>query len=185
MSRKKIISHDAILDAAEAVVAELGAHRLSLNLVAERAGISKGGLTYSFPTREALLNALTDRELVRYKAVVDAARGDGSDPRSLLLAQLHAMRVATAAVDARTFSIMAAMTQSGAQLDAYREQYSQYFRALQNPSDPRATVLMLATEAMFMLRGSGLMQWSAEEWQALVDMVQEVCLPEANSPPHE
>ena len=50
--------YDTIIDAAEVVVAEVGAAHMTLDAVAGKAGISKGGLLYHFPTKEALLEAM-------------------------------------------------------------------------------------------------------------------------------
>jgi AcrR family transcriptional regulator len=47
-----------ILSAAEAVVGEAGAAHLTLDAVAAKAGISKGGLLYHFPSKEALLQEM-------------------------------------------------------------------------------------------------------------------------------
>ena len=58
-------SHEVILDAAEAVVLASGAVHLTLDAVAERAGVSKGGLLYNFPSKEALLQAMVDRNIRR------------------------------------------------------------------------------------------------------------------------
>ena len=58
-------SREVILDAAEAVVFASGAVHLTLDAVAERAGVSKGGLLYNFPSKEALLQAMVDRNLRR------------------------------------------------------------------------------------------------------------------------
>ena len=55
------ISKEAILDAAEAIVCEEGAARMTLDGVAERAQVSKGGLMYSFPTKAALLQGMIGR----------------------------------------------------------------------------------------------------------------------------
>lgn len=60
-------SREEILDAAEEVVIELGAGHMTLNIVAEKAGISKGGLMYNFPTKEALLTAMVQRMSERIK----------------------------------------------------------------------------------------------------------------------
>lgn len=65
-------SRDEILQAAEWVVCERGAGHLTLDAVAERAGISKGGLLYNFPTKEALLKAMLSKLLDR----VDADRAE-------------------------------------------------------------------------------------------------------------
>ncbi|MCX5813924.1 MAG: TetR/AcrR family transcriptional regulator [Proteobacteria bacterium] len=54
-------SYDAIVDAAETVVMEAGAVHMTLGAVADRAGISKGGLLHHFPTKVALLEAMINR----------------------------------------------------------------------------------------------------------------------------
>ena len=58
-------SREAILDAAETVALASGAVHLTLDAVAERAGVSKGGLLYNFPSKEALLQAMVDRNMRR------------------------------------------------------------------------------------------------------------------------
>ena len=58
-------SRETILDAAEAVVLADGAAHLTLDAVAERAGVSKGGLLYHFPSKEILLQAMVDRNMRR------------------------------------------------------------------------------------------------------------------------
>lgn len=66
---------DALLDAAAAVVDEVGFDRLTTALVAEHAGSSIGTVYRYFPDRIALLQGLRDRAVQRYRiAVVDALR---------------------------------------------------------------------------------------------------------------
>lgn len=45
------------------MVIESGASRMTLDAVAAKAGISKGGLLYNFPTKEALLEAMLARRI--------------------------------------------------------------------------------------------------------------------------
>jgi AcrR family transcriptional regulator len=54
---------DRILDAADAVASEFGATKLTLDAVAERAEVSKGGVLYHFPTKEALLVGMVARHI--------------------------------------------------------------------------------------------------------------------------
>lgn len=54
-------ARDRIIDAAEQVVIEAGARHLTLQSVASKAGISRGGLLYHFPDKEALLRGMLDR----------------------------------------------------------------------------------------------------------------------------
>ncbi len=58
-------SYDSIIDAAEAVVIESGASRMTLDAVASKAHISKGGLLHHFPTKLALLDAMVRRQIER------------------------------------------------------------------------------------------------------------------------
>ncbi len=67
-------SRDTILAAAEAVVLKAGAAHLTLDAVAEAAGISKGGLLHRFPSKEALLGAMVARQIARCDDAVCARR---------------------------------------------------------------------------------------------------------------
>ncbi|GMW02353.1 MAG: TetR family transcriptional regulator [Candidatus Hydrogenedentota bacterium] len=59
------ITRERILDAAEMIVQEAGAARLTLDAVARRAHLSKGGLLYHFASKDALLEGMIER-LVRH-----------------------------------------------------------------------------------------------------------------------
>ena len=62
---KRKNSYDNILNAAEKVVVKVGAAHMTLDSVASKAGVSKGGLLYNFPTKEILLKAMVSR-LIQY-----------------------------------------------------------------------------------------------------------------------
>lgn len=74
------MKREAILDAAEQVLCHNGAQALTLAAVAKRAGVSKGGLLYHFPTKEALLKGLVARVIEEFDARV--ASSDDGDPGS-------------------------------------------------------------------------------------------------------
>jgi AcrR family transcriptional regulator len=71
------VKKDALLDAAEALLSEQGTQALTLTAVADRAGVSKGGLLYHFPTKEALVKGLVSRVIEEFDALVDGY-DDGS-----------------------------------------------------------------------------------------------------------
>ena len=73
-------TRDAILDAAEMVVRDIGAAHMTLDAVAERAGVSKGGLIYHFPAKETLLAAMVSRLLRRFEERQARAARSGSEP---------------------------------------------------------------------------------------------------------
>ena len=83
-------SREGILNAAQAVVLADGAAHLTLDAVAERAGVSKGGLLYHFPTKELLLQAMVDRQVQRKEqargvAVDRLPPGAGRELRACIL----------------------------------------------------------------------------------------------------
>jgi AcrR family transcriptional regulator len=71
-------SKDRILDAAERVVMRDGAAHLTLDAVAHEAGLSKGGVLYNFPTKEALIQGMIARLSERFHA--EMARLAEADP---------------------------------------------------------------------------------------------------------
>lgn len=63
----------ALLDAADDLVHELGAGLLTLDAVAARAGVSKGGLLHHFKSKDALLTAMLARVTDTFEAERRAA----------------------------------------------------------------------------------------------------------------
>jgi AcrR family transcriptional regulator len=61
-------ARDRLLDAAEALARTVGAANLTLDAVAQAAGVSKGGLLYHFPSKDALLAAMLERHVGRLDA---------------------------------------------------------------------------------------------------------------------
>jgi AcrR family transcriptional regulator len=58
------IRREQIVEAAVAVITEQGLQNLSLSEIEKKAGMSRGQLTYYFPTKEAILLAVFDRLLL-------------------------------------------------------------------------------------------------------------------------
>jgi AcrR family transcriptional regulator len=73
------LRRDQIMDAAEAIIAQEGIHRLSLKRIERKVGrMSRGQLTYYFPNKESILLAVHERMLRRM--IATALRGDGPRP---------------------------------------------------------------------------------------------------------
>lgn len=96
-SPKRPNSRELILDAAEALVLDAGAAHLTLDAVAERAGISKGGLLYNYATKEALLQAMVARHVEQVTRSQDETLahlppGAGCELKACLLTALDSKR---------------------------------------------------------------------------------------------
>lgn len=86
MARPNSINN--ILDAAESIVLDEGGAHLTLDAVAERCGLSKGGLIYHFPTKEALLQGMIERFEVKLEAMrkeIRSHNGNGENSNELAI----------------------------------------------------------------------------------------------------
>ena len=91
-------SYDIIIDAAEAVVIADGASHMTLDAVAAKAGVSKGGLLHHFPTKVALLEAMVKRQIevrqeARRKICNELPAGPSRLVKGFILSILHRDRV--------------------------------------------------------------------------------------------
>ncbi|UUL76317.1 TetR/AcrR family transcriptional regulator [Pseudarthrobacter sp. Fe7] len=77
---RKPVARDAVLDAFESLLIEVGERAATLDAVARKAGVSKGGLLYHFPNKEALIAVLLDRleGLARADADAMASADEGA-----------------------------------------------------------------------------------------------------------
>lgn len=71
---KRGTTHQALLAAAKRVVARDGVARLTLDTVAQEAGVSKGGVLYHFPTKNALVAAMMESDIAFWRAAVADCR---------------------------------------------------------------------------------------------------------------
>lgn len=172
MGRKKSIDQDHILDAAEAVVAALGAARLTLEAVAKQAGISKGSVVYDYGSKQALLEAMVQRAVARDNAFNEAA---AEACRAAENRTLHGRIAAAAepfpdAFRAVALNICAALAQDLALRSAIQDNQNAVIdRVRQEASGARGPMLAyLALEGMKLLESLDYHQWPEGERKALL-----------------
>ena len=68
--RGSLSTREAILRAADWVVVEEGVSGMTLEAVAREAGVSKGGLLYHFPSKEALIGGMIGRLIEGFEAAL-------------------------------------------------------------------------------------------------------------------
>ncbi|MBI1210267.1 MAG: TetR family transcriptional regulator [Alphaproteobacteria bacterium] len=149
---KRPNSRALVLDAADALVSEVGANHMSLDAVAARAGISKGGLLYLFPSKVALLQGMLERYVERLENGTDAgaAKPKLSEARRLLKAR-YAARGNEDPDKQRTgsFSMIAAIAEQPKLLDPVRSAHKRIWSRLKKGTkDPELALL-----AWFALEG--------------------------------
>lgn len=89
MKAQRQNSREKILAAAADVARETGPGSLSLDAVASRAGVSKGGLLYNFPTKAKLMQGLVEEYLREFEQALEAARTSDVSGESPLAAYIR------------------------------------------------------------------------------------------------
>jgi AcrR family transcriptional regulator len=95
---RAVVTRDAMLTAAERVLARDGAAGLNTNRVAEVAGVSIGSVYQYFPNKQALVAALIERNTSQFVAVVARVLDEhrGAPPEVAALAMAVGIRAAFA-----------------------------------------------------------------------------------------
>jgi AcrR family transcriptional regulator len=165
MPRPKSIDRTAILGAAEELLAETGGLHFTMDMVAAKAGISKGGLTYTYPTKDALIEDMLRSELTRFAGEREKLE-NGARPLDRLKAHVEASAGQKHLFQIRAAHLMAALSNA----PDHREYVRSFYREAFDWADPatpegrRARHAFLAIEGLFLLRGLGLMPVSDSEW---------------------
>lgn len=142
-----------LLRAAQDIARETGPASVSLDAVAARAGVSKGGLLYHFPTKAALLRALVEDQLASFEKALESEEA-GRQRDGVLAAYLDtfvALRLCAAPPGA---GMLAALVEDPAILEPARRHERRFLEAIRaNASDPdRATIAYLALHGIALMR---------------------------------
>ena len=168
-------ARDRILAAAEKVVGDVGAAHMTLDLVAQVAGVSKGGLLYHFPSKEALLGALAKRYVEALEEGIEAARdrhekaGSAHDLKACIVGILHSEPRSKACGMGAAF--MAAAAYDPTLLEVIRAKIAQYTGELAQSADvdfARAAIVTLAVDGLVMRESLRISPFSAEQREQVV-----------------
>ncbi len=141
-------TRERLLEAAAALANEQGAGHISLDAVAERAGVSKGGLLYHFPSKAALMRACVEFFVQDFEAQIEARIANG---KVSLLAAVTALAMEQFSKKAKVSGgVLAAMAEDPDFLLPIREFNRRLLdRLLAETDDPQRTLLVfLALEGL-------------------------------------
>lgn len=172
MVRKKDIDPDRILDAAGRLALQHGAHALTLDMIAAEAGISKGGLTYTFPTKEALLSAVMDRDIVRFRTRLESSyEAQPEVCYSELRAFLEVGRTSHLSAEKKTGPLLAAVMHAPESLKSARSFVTWMLGkfATGTAQGRHARMVFYAAVGVFLLQGFGLLPLPVDERAKLVE----------------
>jgi len=165
-------ARERVLEAAERVVGDIGAARLTLDAVAQAAGVSKGGLLYHFPSKESLLSALAQRYVDSMQYCIETAKGGLEGERAL---ELKACIVGILGDDPRTKAMGAALLAAAASdltlLEVIRESIARYTAevAASKAHFARAAVVALAVDGLKMRESLRISSFTAQQREDIVN----------------
>ncbi|MBD1925720.1 TetR family transcriptional regulator [Trichocoleus sp. FACHB-90] len=81
-SKSASVTRDALLEAAGRVVVAQGAEALTLQAVAQEAGVSKGGLLYHFPNKDALIAGMIQHLVDEFTAALNQELAQDDAPKT-------------------------------------------------------------------------------------------------------
>lgn len=167
-------ARDRVLEAAERVVTDVGPARLTLDLVAQAAGVSKGGLLYHFPSKESLLIALANRYVQSMQQCI--AQAKGSIAPGDVACEVKACIVGMLGTDVRSRAMGAALLAAAANdlglLEVIREHIARYTEQLRQSAGgnfARAAIVTLAVDGLKMRESLRISSFDAAQREQIVN----------------
>jgi len=169
MGRNPTISRDGLLTIAEGIVNTEGPQALTIDALAKAAGISKGGVQYSFSSKDALIKELVDRWTAQFDALVVDIETVG--PVEFVRSYIAALRSSRGAIDAKLAGLLIAYLQN----PQNRVETADWYRSILgkmggSPEARAARTAFLAVEGLFIIRIWGVDD--SVEWQSQLDDIE-------------
>lgn len=167
MNKKSQLTNSQIIQAALSVAAENGAGKVTLDAVAKVAGVSKGGLIYHFPSKEALISAMVQHLLDEAECQrTQQERTESSTLAAVLQTRAHFTRQIAGNA---AMAILAAAAEQPALLQPVQQHNKDVMQQIQaeHGNALQATLLLLASEALIYHDLLNLSPFTAAERSAL------------------
>lgn len=175
---------EAMLDAAEVVLTEQGAWRLTLDSVAEQAQVSKGGLLYHFPTKDALLQAMVARLMAHAASRREEQRGGNDDAASILRADVETALLDDERDPQLCAGLISALANCPHLKEPIRSFHERRFSDLEalNVDQNESAVLLLAADGLMLMETLHVSPFSKAQRDALVETMLAMASRLAESP---
>lgn len=156
-----------LLDAALDLIAERGVAELTYDALAERAGVSKGGLLYHFESKEMLMGALAERLIERY---AEARRKTTESLPDTPSRELKGYAIASMHNRSKADRASARLRMSGLYDSRPGKEYcaKRFGEISEGVGFDRAAIVHLAVEGLWYMELAGVSPFSAMERRRIV-----------------
>ncbi len=140
-----------VLEAARQIVVDRGAGALTFDELAEVSGVTRGGITYHYATKQALLQALIEHDISHWKEIEAGHRPDDvADELAELIAYLRAHTSPDAERRRFVTGMVGAATHDPSVLSPVREQEAERLADIEwDDRTLRQQILRMAAFGMF------------------------------------
>ncbi|OCR02940.1 hypothetical protein BCD67_08200 [Oscillatoriales cyanobacterium USR001] len=151
--RSRSATRESLLNAAGEVVLRSGADALTLDAVAKEAGVSKGGLLYHFPNKEALLTSMVANLIAEFEQLLEielVREGDLTAKGAWLRAYIRAGDIFDRQNAAIQSGLLAAVAKDRKLLQPYQEASTRWYQQACNcgVAPLKAGVILLAADGL-------------------------------------
>lgn len=156
---KKIDTKDKIIQAVYNLVTNQGIAKMTMESVAEEAGLSKGGLFYHFPTKELLIKAMLNQIFNQFDSALEEDYQNDSQPGGRARSYIKTTFLKHDQEENElVLALLAALVTYPPLLETAREYYVDWQSKLENDNiDPvNSTIARLATDGLWFSELFGL-----------------------------
>jgi AcrR family transcriptional regulator len=149
-------TRERITNAARRIIMEEGVSRLTLADVAEKAGISKGGLLYHFPSKEELIKGMIKEALTNFARNLERLANDDGNPGAWTRAYVQATFPEQS--DVLAAPMIAGIATDPSLLDVYNVEQLSWTHHIEADGIDRvlADVVRLAADGLFFNEALGI-----------------------------
>ncbi|MCC5979565.1 MAG: TetR family transcriptional regulator [Salinarimonas sp.] len=178
-------ARDGILDAAQRVAARDGAGHVTLDAVAREAGVSKGGVLYHFPGKDALISGMLERLIAEFEAEIARLRAEfAGGPNPSLRAMIAACGGMCDIERPVAMAILAAGAQNPDLLAPLRASIGEHLQRLEAecPDPDSAFLLCAAADGMMFQHILGIAPYDEAKKRQLLARLAEMAQRLADEP---
>ena len=170
-----------MLDAAEAVVIERGVGAMTLETVAARAKVSKGGLLYHFPSKDAVVQGMVSRiaSIVQERFAAGLAsepRGRGRHARTMLGLMLDTEGSLFPRLQRVAGPLLGAVSSNPKMLEPMRQFFKRVHQGMLDDGLPpdRSWLVLAALDGLKFWKVFGILQPSPRDLAALRKLLTQI-----------
>lgn len=176
MKSKNEDTKKKILFAANDILQKLGYEHFTLEKIAQRAHISKGGLLYHFPNKQSIIEGMLSSELKESELIMDDILQRGNRSVALEFLKEYIEQTFSDIASEQNYGIIAAVASNSKIIDRFIDHEKMLFKIVQlvNSDFESLIILKLAVEGIWFNHLTGVKYLSKEEMERIKTYIMEV-----------